>query len=63
MPWYGVAMASQSAVTSQETIQALPQLGVGLAIVRQLLGLLKCQVNIDSIPGEGCCFHIQLQIT
>ncbi|WP_445947157.1 sensor histidine kinase [Shewanella sp.] len=46
---------------SFEYSQALPQLGVGLAIVRQLLGLLKCQINIDSTPGEGCCFHIQLQ--
>jgi signal transduction histidine kinase len=61
MPRDGVTMASQSTATSQETIQCLPQLGVGLAIVRQLLNLLKCQVNIDSIPGEGCCFHIQLK--
>ncbi|NRB23004.1 HAMP domain-containing sensor histidine kinase [Shewanella sp.] len=39
----------------------LPQLGVGLAIVRQLLGLLECNINIDSTPGEGSCFQIELQ--
>ncbi|WP_144211364.1 sensor histidine kinase [Shewanella donghaensis] len=46
---------------SFEPNQALPQLGVGLAIVRQLLGLLKCRINIDSEPGTGSCFHIELQ--
>lgn len=40
--------------------QPLPQLGVGLAIVRQLLGILKCRINIDSQPGTGSCFHIEL---
>ncbi|MFT5235496.1 MAG: signal transduction histidine kinase [Shewanella sp.] len=39
----------------------LPQLGVGLAIVRQLLGLLKCNIDIESVPGEGSQFHIELQ--
>lgn len=38
----------------------LPQLGVGLAIVRQLLALLKCQIQIDSEPGKGSSFKIQL---
>ncbi len=38
----------------------LPQLGVGLAIVRQLLALLKCQIEIDSSPGKGSSFKIQL---
>lgn len=40
--------------------QNLPQLGVGLAIVQQLLGLLKCKIEIDSQPGEGCEFKIEL---
>ncbi|ARD23967.1 ATP-binding protein [Shewanella japonica] len=40
--------------------QPLPQLGVGLAIVRQLLEILKCRINIDSQPGTGSCFHIEL---
>ena len=39
----------------------LPQLGVGLAIVRQLLGLLRCNIDIESVPGEGSQFHIELQ--
>ncbi|MFC1520726.1 sensor histidine kinase, partial [Pseudomonadota bacterium] len=46
---------------SFEPNQTLPQLGVGLAIVRQLLGLLKCRINVDSEPGTGSCFHIELQ--
>lgn len=40
----------------------LPQLGVGLAIVRQLLGLLSCNIDIESIPGEGSQFHIELKL-
>ncbi|QFU21039.1 HAMP domain-containing histidine kinase [Shewanella eurypsychrophilus] len=40
---------------------ALPQLGVGLAIVRQLLTLLQCNIDINSTPGEGSCFQIELE--
>jgi signal transduction histidine kinase len=40
--------------------QALPQLGVGLAIVRQLLGLLKCKIEVESQPGVGSEFKIEL---
>ncbi|MDB2387154.1 HAMP domain-containing histidine kinase [Shewanella sp.] len=40
---------------------ALPQLGVGLAIVRQLLTTLKCDIEIDSRPGQGSQFRIELQ--
>ncbi|GGI80731.1 sensor histidine kinase [Shewanella gelidii] len=39
---------------------ALPQLGVGLAIVRQLLGLLQYPIEIESQPGKGSQFRIQL---
>ncbi|WP_299571825.1 HAMP domain-containing sensor histidine kinase [uncultured Shewanella sp.] len=42
--------------------QPLPQLGVGLAIVRQLLGLLKCRIDIKSTPGKGSHFMIELAI-
>jgi signal transduction histidine kinase len=45
---------------SFEANQSLPQLGVGLAIVRQLLGLLKCRIEIDSQPGVGSEFKIEL---
>ncbi|MGB6135378.1 MAG: HAMP domain-containing sensor histidine kinase [Shewanella sp.] len=45
---------------SFEPNQSLPQLGVGLAIVRQLLGLLKCKIEIDSQPGVGSEFKIEL---
>lgn len=40
--------------------QTLPQLGVGLAIVRQLLGLLKCKIEVQSQPGVGSEFKIEL---
>ncbi|WP_153914632.1 sensor histidine kinase [Shewanella sp. TC10] len=43
-----------------EPNQPLPQLGVGLAIVRQLLGLLKCRIDIKSNPGKGSHFMIEL---
>ncbi|MCL1142154.1 sensor histidine kinase [Shewanella gaetbuli] len=39
---------------------SLPQLGVGLAIVRQLLTLLRCPININSTPGEGSQFMIEI---
>ncbi|MCL1049681.1 HAMP domain-containing histidine kinase [Shewanella abyssi] len=39
---------------------ALPQLGVGLAIVRQLLSILKCDIEIESQPGKGSDFRIEL---
>jgi len=42
--------------------EVLPQLGVGLAIVRQLLSLLDCRIDIMSTPGEGSQFYIALPI-
>ncbi|GIU03315.1 two-component sensor histidine kinase [Shewanella sp. c952] len=48
------------AMTAKQS--ALPQLGVGLAIVRQLLAILKCDIQIDSQPGKGSRFRIELQI-
>lgn len=47
------------AMTAKQS--ALPQLGVGLAIVRQLLAILKCDIQIDSQPGKGSHFRIELQ--
>lgn len=46
------------AMTAHQT--ALPQLGVGLAIVRQLLSILKCEIEIESQPGKGSQFMIEL---
>ncbi|WP_076416748.1 HAMP domain-containing sensor histidine kinase [Shewanella sp. UCD-KL12] len=43
-------------------IDSLPQLGVGLAIVRHLLGLLECKIDIESTPGVGSCFQIELKV-
>lgn len=40
--------------------QQLPQLGVGLSIVRQLLGLLNCNLQVQSTPGKGSHFKIEL---
>lgn len=35
-------------------------LGLGLSIVRRLLGLLGHELTVTSIPGRGSCFGIQL---
>ncbi|QBF83587.1 HAMP domain-containing histidine kinase [Shewanella maritima] len=50
----------KQASLSFEQNQTLPQLGVGLAIVRQLLQLLKCKIDIHSSPGQGSQFLIEL---
>lgn len=47
-------------LTGKQT--TLPQLGVGLAIVRQLLGILLCDIEISSQPGKGTTFNIELQV-
>ena len=46
-------------ISSKQT--ALPQLGIGLAIVRQLLNLLGCAIEIDSMPGKGSQFRLELK--
>lgn len=53
-------MAVQQDKLTFDNNQALPQLGVGLAIVRQLLGLLKCKIEVQSQPGVGSEFKIEL---
>jgi signal transduction histidine kinase/ActR/RegA family two-component response regulator len=35
-------------------------LGLGLAIVRRLVGLLGLQLRLDSSPGQGCRFGLRL---
>ncbi|WP_394130197.1 ATP-binding protein [Shewanella maritima] len=54
------ASDDKPASLSFEAKQPLPQLGVGLAIVRQLLKLLKCKIDIQSTPGKGTEFMIEL---
>ncbi|QIR13463.1 sensor histidine kinase [Shewanella aestuarii] len=54
---------SKPAYVKYNNDSSLPQLGVGLAIVRQLLTLLKCHININSTPGEGSQFMIELYQT
>jgi len=53
-------MAVQQDKLTFDNNQVLPQLGVGLAIVRQLLGLLKCKIEVQSQPGVGSEFKIEL---
>jgi signal transduction histidine kinase/ActR/RegA family two-component response regulator len=35
-------------------------LGLGLAIVRRLSGLLGCPVRLNSMPGRGSCFSVEV---
>lgn len=35
-------------------------LGLGLAIVRRLSGLLHCPVRLKSVPGRGSCFSVEI---
>lgn len=40
----------------------LPQLGVGLAIVRHLATMLDCPLEIDSEPDQGCRIYLALKL-
>jgi CheY-like chemotaxis protein len=35
-------------------------LGLGLSIVKRLTALLEIHVQVDSVPGHGCCFSVRL---
>ena len=35
--------------------------GLGLVITRNLVELMSGQLQVSSVPGQGCCFSVQLQ--
>ncbi len=45
-----------------EEASPLPQLGVGLAIVRKLATMLNCSIHIESEPGKGCSVYLALEM-
>ena len=37
--------------------------GLGLVITRQLVGAMGSSLELESSPGEGCCFHFDLPLS
>ena len=64
----GIAEQQQSKVFSEFYQLNNPErdrskgLGLGLAIVKRLTGLLQHDLQLESAPGEGCCFTISLPL-
>lgn len=64
----GIAEQQQSKVFSEFYQLNNPErdrskgLGLGLAIVKRLAGLLQHDLQLESAPGEGCCFIISLPL-
>jgi len=42
--------------------EAYPGTGIGLAIVRRVVGRMAGTVSIESEPGRGSCFRISLPL-
>lgn len=64
----GIALEQQARVFEEFVQVGNPErdrskgLGLGLAIVRRLAGLLGTTVTLDSAPGQGACFQFQLPL-
>jgi signal transduction histidine kinase/ActR/RegA family two-component response regulator len=62
----GIALPDQERVFQEYFQLGNPErdrakgLGLGLAIVRRLAGLLGCPVSLRSVPGRGSCFAVEL---
>lgn len=48
---------------SEQRRSDCPGLGLGLAIVQELTGMMKGRCNVNSQPGRGACFRVFLPAT
>ncbi|OED36570.1 hypothetical protein AB833_26600 [Chromatiales bacterium (ex Bugula neritina AB1)] len=62
----GIPRSDQETIFTEYTQLGNPSrdrrkgIGLGLALVRRMCELLDHQIRLDSTPGEGSCFYLQL---
>ncbi|HLA29985.1 MAG TPA: response regulator [Pseudomonas sp.] len=52
-----------SGLTTSELITDLSGRGLGMAIVQEMVERLGGRIELESSPGQGCCFHLHLPLS